>query len=415
MLDDRLGIWGCLKYAHFRRMWLGQTVSAVGDSIFPIAMAIRVLDSGGGATGVGVVFAAKILATVVFILIGGVVADRFKRTRVMVGADVVRLLAVLAIAAVPTGIPLPILAALTFAVGAGEAFFRPAYGAVLPSLLPPQALQAGNAATSVSLRAASVIGPGSAGVLIGILGVRAAFLFDAGTFAVSLVSLLSVAEPARLLEARQRFHVEIGDGIRAVVERPWIAAILVMANLQLMLSVAPNNVLLPVVARARLGGNAAYGALAALFSVGALVGAVVGSRIRPRHPGVVGMIGILPYGLVSIALAAGFPFLGVAAVYLVAGFGLEPFQVLWATALQREVPTHLLARVSSLDWFGSLALLPLGYVLTGPAVSRFGQGPVLVFAGLFIVFSSLAVLVVPGVPGLANPRSRSDPAGQAPG
>ncbi len=124
----------------FRLLWTGQAVSAIGDMIFPVAVAVFVLDSGGDVGDVGLVLAARFAALVLFALFGGVWADRLRRTRVMIGADLLRAVAVLGLALVPGTPAVAILAALTFLVGGGEAFFRPAYGAVLPTIVPAERL-----------------------------------------------------------------------------------------------------------------------------------------------------------------------------------------------------------------------------------------------------------------------------------
>jgi DHA3 family tetracycline resistance protein-like MFS transporter len=132
---DRLGA-SVLGVREFRWLWAGQLISSIGDGIFPVAVAVKILDSGGTARDLGFVLAGRAVALVVFVLFGGILADRMRRTTVMIGADGLRAIAVLGLALVPGEVPVAVLAALVFAVGAGEAFFRPAYGALLPTVLP---------------------------------------------------------------------------------------------------------------------------------------------------------------------------------------------------------------------------------------------------------------------------------------
>jgi len=387
----------------FRLLWTGQAVSAIGDMIFPVAVAVFVLDSGGDVGDVGLVLAARFAALVLFALFGGVWADRLRRTRVMIGADLLRAVAVLGLALVPGTPAVGVLAALTFLVGGGEAFFRPAYGAVLPTIVPAERLAVANSLSATSVNFARVVGPGLGGVLVAVAGPRPAFLIDAATFGVSLLTLTRLREPAQQPAPRRPMLREIGEGLGAVRDRPWIAAILVLAAVQLMLAVAPVTVLLPIIARERLGGDSAYGLLLAVGALGALLGALVAGRWRPRYRGTVGVLALLPLALEPIALATSLSLPWVATMFFVAGSGLGPFIVYWESALQADVPRHLLARVVSVDWMSSFALLPLGLALAGPAVNAFGRGPVLAVAVAVSVVPSLLVLLVPGVPEFRTP------------
>lgn len=334
----------------FRLLWSGQAISAVGDMMFPVAIAVAVLNAGGNAGDIGFVLAGRFAALVLFALIGGVWADRLPRRKVMIGSDVTRVIAVLGLALLPGTPPVAVLGVLTFLVGAGEAFFRPAYGALIPTVLPAHRLAAGNSLTSSSIHFAQIIGPGLGGVIVGFAGPRPAFVIDALTFVASTLTLLAVREPAHKPAPRRSMVREIGEGLTAVRERPWIAAILALAATQLMLSLAPVMVLLPIVARERLGGDSAYGLVLATGAAGALTGALIAARLRPRHRGLVGVLGIMPLALEAVALATPVALWWVAGVFFFAGIGLGPFVVYWESALQADVPRHLLARVVSVDW-----------------------------------------------------------------
>lgn len=398
-----------LRRRDFRRLWLGQTVSAAGDQVFPVAVAVAVLNSGGSTSDLGLVLAARFVSLVLLVLAGGVWADRLPRRLVMIGADAARAAAVLALAITPTHPPLWVLAALVFAVGGGEAFFQPAYAALVPTVLDPAELERGSALTSISRRGAAVVGPAVGGLLVASVGTRWAFALDAATFLVSLLTLVGVREPAVVPAPRTSAYRDIAEGIRAVRARPWIAAVLLTATVQLMLTVAPPTVLLPIVARERLGGDAAYGAMLACFSAGGVIGALLAARFTPRRPGLVGMMTLLAYAFVPLSLIAGHSPVLVAVVYLVAGIGIEPFIVYWTAAVARDVPRDLLARVSSLDWLSSFALMPLGLALTGPAVDAFGRAPVLIVAAVMAVVPNLLALAVPGVPEFRTVRRAGSP------
>ena len=389
----------------FRWLMAGQLVSAIGDQVFPVAVAALIVGRGGTAAQLGIVLAARVAALVIFSLLGGVWADRLPRVAVLRAADLLRLVAVavLAVFSASSRPSIGVLAALVFVVGAGEAFFRPAYGALLPTVLPESSLAAGNSLSVAGHHVALIAGPGLAGLLLLVTGPPMIFAFDALTFAVSFATLLRVTEPAYQPEPRRRMAHEMAEGFAAVRSRPWVAAVFAMASVQLLLTVAPATVLLPLVLRDLGASESAYGLVLAVGAVGGLLGALLAGRFEPAHPGRVGLLGIIAFAVLPLAMLAGASAVLLAAASFVASAGIGPFNVWWDTALQRAVPRDLLARVVSLDWMLSLSLLPLGFALTGPAVAVFGQGPVLVSAVGSMVVTSLLPLWVPGVRDFRDP------------
>jgi DHA3 family tetracycline resistance protein-like MFS transporter len=396
-----------LRNRDFRLLFTGQAVSAIGDQIFPVAVTVHVLDHGGTVGELGLVLAARFASLVLFALLGGVWADRLPRVQVLVGADVTRLIAVLGLAAVMTGsTSVALLAPLVFVVGAGEAFFRPAYGALLPGVLTADELPQGNALGGATFHLASVVGPGLAGLLAVAVGARGAMLVDAGTFAVSLATLVRVREPERIVRTRQRVGTEMAEGIRAVRDRPWIASVLLMAMIQLLVFFAATSVLLPAVFRDR-GDTAGYGFVLAVGAAGGLLGSLVAGHLRPRRRGLVGMLSLLLFATEPLALLADAPPWALGAAWFVSSLGLGPFLDYWETARQQDVPPELLARVISLDWMCSFALLPLGLAIVGPVVDAVGRTPVLWAAFVVAVVPPLVCLPVPGMLEFRTPTDRS--------
>jgi DHA3 family tetracycline resistance protein-like MFS transporter len=405
----------------FRLLWIGQTVSAIGDAIFPIAVVLKIMNSGGNEADLGLVLVGRSLAMVLFLAVGGVYADRLPRARVMIGSDLLRFVAVLGLALTPGDVPVLVLVAMTFVVGGGEAFFRPAYGAVVPSVVPKERLHQANALTSLSLKTSMILGPALGAAVVGLSGPEWALAIDAGTFLVSMLLLLRIAEPPMPARGPRRSGVrEALEGVQAVRERPWVAAILVMATLHLMLAVGPMMVLEPFIAADRLGGKGSYAHLIIAYAIGGLLGALVCTKFVPRLPGLWALLGLLPHTALFLALAYSRSFALVAGLSFLCGVGLEPFQIWWSSALQREVPAELLARVVSLDWLMSLGLLPLGQALAGPAGARFGRPSVMVVAAVTMFVTTVAVLPVPGVlelrtpPGPPTYRPRLRPAAARP-
>ena len=410
-----------LSHRDFRLLFSGQVISSIGDQIFPVAVTVQVLDHHGTAGQLGVVLAARFASLVLFAMLGGVWADRLPRVLVLIGADVTRLLAVLGLAAVMTGTTsIAVLASLVFFVGAGEAFFRPAYGALLPSVLPPEDLAGGNALSGSTFHFASIVGPGIAGLLAATMGPRGAMLVDAGTFGVSLLTLVRVKEPPRVLKARQRIHVEVAEGIMAVRRRPWIAVVLLMAMVQLLLAVPATSVLLPKLVHDSHHPTAQYGYILAIGAVGGLIGSLVAGHSNPRNRGLIGMLSLLLLTAEPLAVLANAPSWGLAAAWFVASLGLGPFLVYWETALQQDVPGDLLARVISLDWMCSFALMPLGLATIGPAIDTFGRTTMLLISAGACVLPPLLCLPVRGIfefrtPGSSGTRDAAEPSDSSQG
>ena len=394
-----------LRVPGFRWLFAGSAASALGDTVFPVAVSVLVLEDGGDAGDLGLVLASRFVAIVLFALLGGVWADRLPRVRVLVGADLLRFVAVVGLllssASTP---PVPVLAALVFAVGAGEAFFRPAYGALLPTILPGERLAQGNALSSSTNQLAQVIGPGLGGILIALAGPSAGFALDAGLFLLSALLLRRVREPAPAPREHASVLREIRGGMQAVLERRWIAACLAMFTVNMLLVVAPVTVLLPIVVRDATGEAAAYGVVLGVGALGGLVGAWVASRYDggPRR-GRTAVLVVSAFALQPLALLLHLPVAALCATWVVTGASIAFFIVTWETSLQRAVPRDLLARVVSLDWMATFALFPVGLALTGPLVDLIGRDAVLGLALAAALVPPWVVLRVPGVRAFTAP------------
>jgi DHA3 family tetracycline resistance protein-like MFS transporter len=390
----------------FRWLWSAQTVSTIGDQVFPIAATVSVLNAGGSVGDLGLVLGARWLAIVTFALVGGVWADRLPRRLVMMAADIFRAAAIGALALLPFTPSVWLLAALVFLVGSGEAFFRPAETALLPSLLPKSRLNSANALISISYRTAAVVGPGVGGLLVaGFHQVRWAYAVNAITFLISFAFLLRVREPARAAASTTpSFVAEVRDGLAEVRRQPWVLGTLVAGALVLMAVIAPENVLLPVIGRREFGTDAVFAIAMALFSLGGVGGAFLAVRWKPSQPGRVAWLLGLSFGTIPLALMFPVSPWPIFAAYLITGACWEPFAVWWMSALQREIPSDKLARVSSVDWMASFGLMPLGLALTGPIVAAVGESTVLLGSILLLVMITFAVLRVPGVAELRTPR-----------
>ncbi|MCC5574149.1 MFS transporter [Microtetraspora sp. AC03309] len=360
-----------VRNREFRLLWLSFTMSVAADQIFPVAVTIAALNAGGTASTVGAIFTGRWIALILFALLGGLWADRLPRRTVMI-ASLAFQCCVVAIGARGSA-PAWLLAFLVFLVGSAEAFHRPAYQACLSSVLTPAQRSAGVALGAVSWRIGAIIGPGFGAYVVTVWSPRVGFLAVLAAYLLALVLLLPLREPAAAPAQRTSAVREIADGLSEVWRRPWVTGVIVAVALQLMFTVAPAQVLLPLISRDTFGGDAVYGTALALLSVGGLVGGVISMRWKPGRPGLTGIIGLALYGAVPLALSwpvsPGFLY----ACYIVAGLGLEIFAVQWVVNLQREIPSERLARVTSVDWLASSVMMPLGLALTGPVGAVFGR------------------------------------------
>lgn len=390
-------------------LWVGQTTSAVGDALMPVGFAFAVLSLGGGAGGIGLVLTAFSVPRLIFILVGGVWADRLPRQWVMLAADVVRAAVEVAFAVLllSGNAQLWHLAVGGAVVGTASAFFVPASSGLMPQVLSNAHLQQGNALMSLSRSATSVIGPSIAGLLVATVGVGWVFAIDAVTYGVSTISLLFLRVPRRAeAAARASFLSELSAGWREVTSRPWVRSALFAFGIS-NVSLAPFFVLGPIVAERSLGGAADWGLIVTAQGAGGLVGGLVALRWRPARPVAAGFL-LGPLFFVPLYLLAGpvaVPLIMVSS--LVALACMELSNTWWYTVLQQQIPPQALSRVSSYDWLVSLVFQPIGFIMVGPISETIGITATLIAAGTLGVAVNVAVLLVPSVRHLAW---RPDPA-----
>ncbi|MDX3325487.1 MULTISPECIES: MFS transporter [Streptomyces] len=385
-------------HPRFVRVWLGQASGAVGDQLLPVALSLYVLHAGGGVAEVGLVLGGRAVSLVLCLLVGGVLADRLKRTRILFGADLFRAVLILTAAAALPWLPLTAVPLLTMLMGAGEAMSRPAARSLIPTLLPDALLERGNALVAAAHRSSAVLGALLGVSLVALIGTRWALALAGVVFALGALTVLNVPEKAPgTPEQRRTVLADAAHGLRAVRRRPWAMAVMFTVCLHLFAGTATALTLLPVISRDHFGGDVAYGVVLASMAVGALPAIVVAGRWRPRSPGTVAMLVLTVYALVPVSLAAPFPLAGVVVCFALGGFVVELYFVYWASALQRTFPGDVLGKVFALDQLSAYALLPLGYALVGPVVGAFGTTATLLGGGVLVAASSLLCLLVPGV------------------
>jgi MFS family permease len=391
-----------LRHRDFSLLFAGQAVSLLGDRLIMVAMPFAVLAlPGGSASGVGLVLGANALGFAVFVLVGGVLADRLPRQITMLASDVIRA-AVQGVAAalLLTGNATVIsLALIQLLYGAAEAFFRPAVLGLVPQVIDPGEEQPANALLALSTNAAMVIGPAAAGVLVAWLGPGGAVAVDAGTFVVSALTLALLRPRPYVPEPSVGFRAEVAGGWREVRSRTWVWATLLAFTAYHALVIPAIFVLGPKVASDIRDGSTSWGLISTGFGAGAVVGSVIALRWKPSRPGLVIGLALCAGALQGAICAAPFATWVVAVLEAGAGVGVALTFTVWETALQQRIPPAAQARVSSFDLLASVTLMPVGFTLIGPAADAFGVRATSV--GATVATTVVVVAVIPALRGLS--------------
>ena len=396
----------------FRLLYIGQVTSLLGTWMSAVAVTFAVLGSGGSADGLGVVMTAQILPQVVFVLGGGVLADRIGRRPVMLGADALcgAAQAGLAVALLAGKPPIWLFAVLAALVGTGQAFFGPALNGLMTEIAPRAELGNANALYGLAQSATRIIGPSLAGLVVALAGPAVVIAVDAASYGVSVaaLALLRPAAPgvrapgARAPRARapaapphRSLLREAGEGWAEFSSRTWLWVTTLQFGLFNLITWAPFLLLGPVLARAYLGGARAWGLVMAASGAGAVLGGLAALGRRPHRPLVVATLATFGYPVPCLLLALHAAVGAVAVGALAAGMASALFNTFWTTTLQQQVPADRLSRASSFSTFGGFGLGMFGLALAGPVAAIAGPGRVLGAGAVWAVLSSLVVLSLP--------------------
>ena len=361
-----------LAFREFRLLFLGQAVSLVGSGAAPVALSFALLQATGSVAVIGYALTAQIVPVLAFLLIGGVWADRLPRQRVMLCSDVVRfgVQAALGTLLVTGHLQLVTLLSLQAIKGIAEAFFTPASGGLVPLTVGSEHLQQANALRGIAQSAGSLGGPVLGGVLVATIGAGWALQVDGATYLVSAFFLAAMHPAAQDCAQRAAGALrDLRDGWRAIRERSWLSVVIVQNMIFMTFAVAPTFVLGPLAARAGFGGAEAWGLILGSMGVGELLGGLGALTLRPSRALLSGCVLTPLYGLFLALLTTQTALVGVCVAATGAGFAVAYFDAVWCTAMQMHVPDSVLSRVASFDAFGSLAGLPLGFMLA-PLLSR---------------------------------------------
>jgi MFS family permease len=386
-----------LRHQDFRYLFLGQAASVIGDRVVVVALALFITQRTGSPTDLGAVLGAQALTLVALLLFGGVWADRLPRHRIMVVTDLTRALlhVTLAVLIFSGAVHIWQIVVIEALFGAAQAFFQPAYSGLVPQTVPEPLIQDARALTESMANVAFFIGPALATAVVLGIGAGEAFAFDAATFVLSALLLLRVRPRPRgdFAPPESVLH-ELRAGWREVRSRSWVWVTIAVFGGAVLCVYAQWYALAPVIARDVYGGTGVFGVLESVGGVGAVCGALAGLAWRPAHPLRVGMLLVLAWPMQDGVFALGAPLALVVVCAFATGFGFSLLVIWWETALAHHIPANALSRVSAWDWMGSLALLPVGYLIAGPLAAAFGPRVVL-GVGSVIGLALLAVGLLP--------------------
>jgi DHA3 family tetracycline resistance protein-like MFS transporter len=392
-----------LRERDFALLWTGMTVSLLGDGIFIVAEAWQVYDIHNDPVALSLVGLAWTGGMTAFLLTGGIISDRVERRRVLIAADLARALVLAVTGALSLAGVLEIwhLVALAVLYGAGEAFFGPAFGALVPEIVAPHHLVEANSLDQLVRQAAErLLGPAVGGLVVAGVGAGGAFLVDAGTFAISAACIWGLrvrSLPVATLDRSARR--ELREAVAFVRSQAWLWSTLVAASLSLLLFLGPLEVLLPFVVRNDLDtGAGGYGAILAAAGAGSVITSLIVSQRGPPRRYLTFAYGMWTVSTVAfIAYAVGTALWQFMAFAVLFGACETAGMVVWGTLMSSRVPPELRGRVHSLDWFVSIGLTPLSFALTGRVSKAIGVDATLVVAGVAPMIVCVVLYVAAGL------------------
>ena len=399
-----MNIFYALRHRAFTFIWGGQTISRLGDSLYQISLAWWVLEKTGSAATMGTVLILTTIPLFLFLLIGGAVVDRFSRLQVMLHTDIGRGIIITLVAILAWNNMLEIwhvyLASLF--LGWLTAFFRPAYSAIIPELMPQDTLPSANSLTALGWQLTGILGPVLGALMVAQGSSATVFLLDAITFFVAALCLL----PLRGLSAspnsrpnRNNILLDIREGFVAVIGIPWLWRMIIVSSLINLMGRGPINVSLPFLVQDSLQADVdSLGILYSIFAIGSVIGAVwMGQKTQIRGKGLVMYSMFTVVGLMTGAMGLPIGFPAVAIAFLILGIALAIANLSGANALQQYVPQALYGRVTSISSLGIELVLPLSFSLAGWTTDHFSASFTFIAGGILTAMIAWLGLLHPAI------------------
>jgi predicted MFS family arabinose efflux permease len=389
-----------LRERNFLLFFIGQATSQLGTGMVGVALSFAVLDLTGSVSDLGFVLAAQTVPLVLFLLVGGTVADRLPRRAVMLVSDTARCVTqgILAALLLTGHAQLWHLLALQFLGGTATAFFLPAVTGLTTQVVASDRLQEANALRSLASSSGSIAGPAIAGVLVATVGPGWALACDAASFAVSAFFLGMLRLPAHDLVTQSSLLRDLIEGWHAFRSRTWLVLANAHAAIANVTMLAPFYVIGPAVAKRSLGGAGAWALIVSCFGIGLVAGGLISLTLRPRRPMLVGLAATVSNVPVLVLLAVRAPTVAIAVFAVGAGATLTFLNTVWETTLQQHVPVRLLSRVVAYDWFAALVFQPIGYTVAGiVAAHLLGLSGTLWLGAAIGTLSTVVIVSLPSI------------------
>lgn len=382
----------------FRLLFAARFISNVGNGMAPIALAFGVLGlPGGDATDLSYVTTSQMVPIVAFLLLGGVLADRTSRSRLVGGSDVVGAVVVAANAVLfLTGQASVLLLCVTGAViGVLNALWYPAFAGLMPEVVPADRLQSANSLVGFASNVGFTLGASAASVVVSTAGPGWAILLDAASFLVAGILVWQLRTPPVASDPLDRSGStwrQLRDGWREFRSRTWLVAVVSAFAIANMCLDGFIGVLAPLQMSEEFDGARDMGLMMAGWGAGSVVGVAVSMRLRVHHPMRLAMSVVPLIGVWMLATAAAAPLVLLVPIAFASGIALDVFVVMWMTTTQRHVPAEALSRVGSFEAFGVTLLVPLGLLVAGPTAALLGTEQTLVIIGTATIVTCLAAL-----------------------
>lgn len=395
-----------LRQIGFLRLWVGASASGLATWALPFVLGLGLISRAIDELTLGTLLAVRTGGFLVGVLVGGLLGDRFGNRRVVIAAGLLATAGTVALAHSFGRISLASLLAAAV-IGVGQGACRPTYQALIPQIVDAEDRQRANALMTIAVRVTTLLGPAATALLARFMSVQSLLLLTGFVWLLAALAPGKVARSAEAPGARKPVLRDLADGFQEAWRHRWFMAGLAALMPIIAFSYSVTSIVLPSVSKSHYGGELVFTYALTGYVSGALVGALVLTRWRPRNEGWVAFLGIGLYSLAPLVLFLVPHPAFVIGAYVVIGVGMEMFNVPWFTATQREVAPDKLARVSSVDFLISYGLAPIGLSILPVAINSFGLQPVLLATAVITVLGPLLAALVPGGRHFSDPRVRA--------
>jgi MFS family permease len=384
----------------FTALAISRFISNVGNGISPVALAFGVL-ALPGATGkdLSFVMAARMFPMIALMLFGGVIGDRFKRNRIVGGADIIGsgFAAISAISLIVNHSSVFLLALMGALFGVLNALWWPAMSGVLPEVLPKEKLQHGNAVIALTTNIGYVAGALLGGILVTAFGSGWALLVDAISFFIAGIIVWNLDLPTIVRENANTVFQDLKSGWHEFISRSWVVAVVVAFAVVNLAYESLLQILGPLNFSKLDNGPQFWSYNLAALTAGMLIGSIISLKVHFARPLLFAMLIISATAIWDFSLALSAPLWISLICAFLAGIAVDIFMVVWNTSLQSHIPEESYSRVVAYDAFGSFGLSPLGIAAAGPLAELFGVSTMLFITGALTLFAALATLSVKSV------------------